>query len=105
MIETRFATARRDREIDARILKHPFRVVGFHDGRLRIKQCGIKPNRMAQILDGRGIAVRAGHHCTQPLLRRLGVPATNRASFYLYSLPEEVDRLADGLRHVYEVFA
>jgi cysteine desulfurase/selenocysteine lyase len=66
---------------------------------------GVHPHDVAQILDGRGVAVRAGHHCTQPLLRRLGVQATTRASFYLYSLPEEIDRLVKGLQHVHEVFA
>jgi cysteine desulfurase/selenocysteine lyase len=66
---------------------------------------GVHPHDVAQILDGQGVAIRAGHHCTQPLLRRLGVPATNRASFYLYSLPEEVERLAAGLVRVQEVFA
>ena len=44
------------------------------------------------------IAIRAGHHCCQPLMRKLGVPATNRASFYLYTVPEEIDRLAAGVR-------
>src|SRR3954469_21599907 len=66
---------------------------------------GVHPPDVAQVLDGEGVAIRAGHHCTQPLLRRLGVPATNRASFYLYSLPEEVERLAAGLVKVQEVFA
>jgi cysteine desulfurase/selenocysteine lyase len=66
---------------------------------------GVHPHDVAQILDGDGVAIRAGHHCTQPLLRRLGIAATNRASFYLYSLPEEIDRLAAGLVKVQEVFA
>ncbi len=61
---------------------------------------GVHPHDVAQILDWEGIAVRAGHHCTQPLMTRLGVTATTRASFYLYSLPEEVDRLIDGLHKV-----
>ena len=61
---------------------------------------GIHPHDVAQILDWEGIAVRAGHHCTQPLMTRLGVAATTRASFYLYSLPEEVDRLVAGLHKV-----
>ena len=65
---------------------------------------GVHPHDVAQVLDGEGVAIRAGHHCTQPLLRRLGVPATNRASFYLYSLPEEVERLAAGLVRVNEIF-
>jgi cysteine desulfurase / selenocysteine lyase len=61
---------------------------------------GIHPHDVAQILDWEGVAVRAGHHCTQPLMARLGVAATTRASFYLYSIPEEIDRLVDGLHKV-----
>ena len=61
---------------------------------------GIHPHDVAQILDFEGVAVRAGHHCTQPLLPRLGVAATTRASFYLYSVPEEVERLVAGLHKV-----
>lgn len=54
---------------------------------------GVHPHDVAQVLDFEGVAIRAGHHCCQPLMRRLGVLATNRASFYLYSVPEDVDRL------------
>jgi cysteine desulfurase/selenocysteine lyase len=61
---------------------------------------GIHPHDVAQILDWEGVAVRAGHHCTQPLMTRLGVSATTRASFYLYSIPEEIDRLIAGLHKV-----
>jgi cysteine desulfurase / selenocysteine lyase len=61
---------------------------------------GIHPHDVAQILDWEGVAVRAGHHCTQPLMSRLGVAATTRASFYLYTIPEEIDRLVDGLHKV-----
>jgi cysteine desulfurase/selenocysteine lyase len=61
---------------------------------------GIHPHDVAQILDWDGVAVRAGHHCTQPLMTRLGVAATTRASFYLYSIPEEVERLVAGLHKV-----
>ena len=64
----------------------------------------VHPHDVAQILDSEGVAVRASHHCTQPLMRRLGVTATARASFYLYSIPEEVDRLVDGLHRVRKVF-
>jgi cysteine desulfurase/selenocysteine lyase len=64
---------------------------------------GIHPHDVAQILDLEGIAIRAGHHCCQPLMERLGVPATNRASFYLYTLREEIDRLVDGLHKVHKV--
>jgi cysteine desulfurase/selenocysteine lyase len=53
---------------------------------------------VAQVLDMDGVAIRAGHHCCQPLMSKLGVAATNRASFYLYTLPEEIERLAQGVR-------
>jgi len=58
---------------------------------------GVHPHDVAQILDLDGVAIRAGHHCCQPLMQKLGVAATNRASFYLYTIPEEIDRLVDGL--------
>ena len=58
---------------------------------------GIHPHDVAQVLDSEGVAIRAGHHCCQPLMTRLGVAATNRASFYLYSIPEEIDRLVEGV--------
>lgn len=66
---------------------------------------GIHPHDVAQILDGEGVCVRAGHHCNQPLMSKLGVAATSRASFYLYSLPEEIDRLVVGLERAQKVFA
>jgi cysteine desulfurase / selenocysteine lyase len=61
---------------------------------------GIHPHDVAQILDWEGVCVRAGHHCTQPLMTRLGVTATTRASFYVYSIQDEVDRLVEGLHKV-----
>jgi cysteine desulfurase/selenocysteine lyase len=64
----------------------------------------IHPHDVAAILDEQNIAVRAGHHCCQPLMQALGLPATTRASFYLYNTPEDVDRLVDGLRGVQRVF-
>ncbi|MEO5633444.1 cysteine desulfurase [Gaiella sp.] len=69
-------------------------------GIVSFEVAGIHPHDVAQILDWEGVAVRAGHHCTQPLMTRLGVAATTRASFYLYSIAEEVDRLVDGLHKV-----
>jgi cysteine desulfurase / selenocysteine lyase len=66
---------------------------------------GIHPHDVAQILDMQGVAIRAGHHCCQPLMQKLGVAATNRASFYLYTVPEEIDQLVDGLATVHKVFA
>jgi cysteine desulfurase/selenocysteine lyase len=65
---------------------------------------GIHPHDVSQVLDWEGIAIRAGHHCCQPLMRKLGVTATNRASFYLYTLPEEIDRLIEALHKVKEKF-
>jgi cysteine desulfurase/selenocysteine lyase len=65
---------------------------------------GVHPHDVAQVLDWEGVAIRAGHHCCQPLMQRLGVAATNRASFYLYTVPEEIDRLAEGLLRVRKVF-
>jgi cysteine desulfurase / selenocysteine lyase len=59
---------------------------------------GIHPHDVAQVLDSEGVAIRAGHHCCQPLMARLGVAATNRASFYLYTVQDEIDRLIEGLR-------
>jgi cysteine desulfurase/selenocysteine lyase len=65
---------------------------------------GVHPHDVSQVLDWEGVAIRAGHHCCQPLMARLGVAATNRASFYLYTLPEEIDRLVEGLHKVRNVF-
>ena len=62
------------------------------------------PHDVAQILDGDGIAVRAGHHCAQPLHEKFGIPATTRASFYLYTTREEVDKLVDGIYKVKRYF-
>lgn len=63
------------------------------------------PHDIGTILDGFGIAIRAGHHCAQPLMRRYGVPATARASFYLYNTRDEVDALVRAIHHVRTVFA
>jgi cysteine desulfurase/selenocysteine lyase len=65
---------------------------------------GVHPHDVAQILDQDGIAVRAGHHCAQPLHEKFGIPATSRASFYLYSTKEEVDLLVNGIYKVKEMF-
>jgi len=65
---------------------------------------GVHPHDVAQILDTKGIAVRAGHHCTMPLHERFSLPATTRASFYLYTLEEEIDRLIEGLYEVKQIF-
>jgi cysteine desulfurase/selenocysteine lyase len=65
---------------------------------------GVHPHDVAEILGRDGVCVRAGHHCAQPLMRRLGVAATSRASFAVHSTREDVDRLVEGLDRVREVF-
>jgi len=65
---------------------------------------GIHPHDISQILDAQGIAIRAGHHCAMPLHEKFHLTATARASFYLYNTSEEVDRLANSLYKVIEVF-
>jgi cysteine desulfurase / selenocysteine lyase len=65
---------------------------------------GVHAHDVAEILDRHGVAVRAGHHCAQPLMDRLGVAATTRASFGVYTTREEIDRLVDGLLDVRRVF-
>jgi cysteine desulfurase/selenocysteine lyase len=66
---------------------------------------GVHPHDLGTVLDREGIAIRTGHHCTQPLMDRFGVPATARASFALYNTKEEIDALVRGLHKVQEVFA
>lgn len=66
---------------------------------------GVHAHDVAQLLDADGIAVRAGHHCAMPLHHYLGVSATTRASFYLYSTPSEIDKLAESLYRVRRSFA
>jgi cysteine desulfurase/selenocysteine lyase len=66
---------------------------------------GVHPHDVGAVLDDDGIAIRAGHHCAQPLMRRFGVPATARASFAFYNTREEVDALVRGLLRVRSVFA
>ena len=63
---------------------------------------GVHPHDIGTLLDARGIAVRTGHHCAQPLIDHFGVGATTRASFALYNTPEEVDRLVAGVRYALE---
>ncbi|MGI9094543.1 MAG: cysteine desulfurase [Thermoleophilaceae bacterium] len=65
---------------------------------------GIHPHDLAELCDREGVCIRAGHHCAQPLMRELGVPATARASFHVYNNHEDVDRLAEALKGAREVF-
>ncbi len=74
-------------------------------GVLSFTMQGAHPHDIGTILDRHGVAIRAGHHCAQPLMERFGVPATARASFGLYNALAEVDALADALKKVQEIFA
>jgi cysteine desulfurase/selenocysteine lyase len=65
---------------------------------------GVHPHDIGSVLDNEGIAIRAGHHCCMPLMKRFGVPATARASFSLYNMQDEVDALVAGVRKVKEMF-
>ncbi len=66
---------------------------------------GIHPHDIATVLDQQGIAVRAGHHCAMPLIKRLGEVATTRASFAMYNTPDEIDRLAQGIEKAKKLLA
>jgi cysteine desulfurase/selenocysteine lyase len=65
---------------------------------------GVHPHDISQLLDEKGIAIRAGHHCAMPLHQRLAIPASARASFYLYTSTEDIDKLVAGLDYVRDVF-
>ena len=92
---TRYAL-RRLQEVQGLTLYGP-REPGLRTGVFSFQLAGVHPHDVAQWLDAAGVALRAGHHCAQPLLARLGVNATARASLGLYNLSDEVDRLARGL--------
>jgi cysteine desulfurase/selenocysteine lyase len=66
---------------------------------------GLHPHDLGQLLDAEGIAIRAGHHCCKPLLRKMGLTATARASFYIYNTQEEVDLLAKAILKSKELFS
>jgi cysteine desulfurase/selenocysteine lyase len=65
---------------------------------------GIHPHDLSSILDASGVCIRAGHHCAQPLMRRLGVAATARASFYVYNGSADIDALIEGVLSAKELF-
>ena len=69
-----------------------------------VRSSGIGTHDVAQILDRDGVAVRAGHHCAQPLHEKFGITATSRASFYLYNTKGEVDKMIEGIYKVKEIF-
>ncbi|BET65603.1 cysteine desulfurase [Opitutales bacterium ASA1] len=84
------------------------RIVGMPSkraGAVSFTMDGVHPHDIGTILDSEGVAIRAGHHCTQPLMRRLGLSATARASFGLYNTTTEVDALVHALGHVRRLFS
>lgn len=77
----------------------------IHGGVLSFTVEGVHPHDLGTFLDAEGVAIRAGHHCAQPLMRKLSIPATNRASFYFYNTLEEIDVFADALVKAVKFFA
>ena len=75
-----------------------------HHGVVSFNVCTIHPHDVASILDMDGVAIRAGHHCAQPLLAHLGIDSCCRASFAFYNDARDIDRLIDGLNHVWTMF-
>jgi len=73
-------------------------------GVVSFSMVGIHPHDIAEVCDRHAVCIRAGHHCTQPLMRRLGVGSTGRASFHVYNHPDDVDRLVDALHDGRRVF-
>lgn len=108
------AVLEHDRELTAYALRRLGEVEGLsvqgpsevrdRGGAVSFSMEGIHPHDLASILDQEGVAVRAGHHCAKPLMRRLELPATARASFYLYNVPEEVDALVSALETARRIF-
>ena len=85
------------------------RVVGPRDiavrgGAVSFELGDVHPHDVATILDQEGVAVRAGHHCAKPLMRYLEVPATARASFYVYTVEKDIDQMVNGLHKARELF-
>jgi cysteine desulfurase/selenocysteine lyase len=76
-----------------------------HAGAISFVVDGIHPHDVATVLDAEGIAVRAGHHCAQPVMLHYDIPATTRASFYLYNAPDDIERLTDAIRAAQRLFA
>jgi len=73
-------------------------------GAISFKNAGLQPPDLAHLLDYAAICIRGGHHCTQPLMRKFGIAATARISFYLYNTEEDIDRLAAALNRAEKIF-
>ena len=83
------------------------RIIGTADHKVSVLSfvvSGIHPFDIGQMLDTRGIAVRTGHHCTEPLMNRFGIEGTVRASFAVYNTRAEIDALVEGLKRVTNFF-
>ncbi len=93
------------RKVDGVTLYGPVGATAERGGAVSFNVDGLHPHDVGTVLDAEGVAIRAGHHCAKPLMRRLGVAATARASFYLYNTPEEVDRLIEALRAAQAFFS
>ncbi|MDP3723915.1 MAG: cysteine desulfurase [Candidatus Omnitrophota bacterium] len=85
-------------DVDGVLLYGPSRQTAERGGIISFNLEGLHPHDVGTALDAEGVAIRAGHHCAKPLMRRLGVVATARASFYLYNTQQEVDRLLEAIR-------
>ena len=77
---------------------------GARSGVVSFTLDGVHPHDLSQLLDAHGVCVRAGHHCAQPLMRALQVPATTRASFYVYNDAADVEALAAGVERARDTF-
>ena len=75
-----------------------------HTGVIAFNMDNLHPHDVATALDAEGVAVRAGHHCAQPLMEALGVSATSRASFYFYNTKEDADQLIKAIKATKEFF-
>jgi cysteine desulfurase/selenocysteine lyase len=101
---TRYALEMLPREVPG-IRLHGPRSADERSGIVTFNLPDVHPHDVATLLDREAIAIRAGHHCTQPLHERLGETATARASFNVYSTTDDLDRLAAGLRSVQRIFS
>ena len=75
-----------------------------HSGVISFNIKGVHPHDVASILDSKGVCVRSGNHCAQPLMRFLGIDSTVRASFYFYNDKEDVEKLVQAIKEAYNVF-
>ena len=92
------------KELEERLTMYGPTDLAVRGGVISFYSSVVHPHDIGTALDQLGIAIRTGHHCAQPLMRKLQVPATARASFYIYNTQSEVDALVSGLKHVLDYF-